>query len=136
MARYILLEVDDNEAAGDLVTSIQDNLEVFFYKKDNEADSDELSPYTVQRLFARVRGLYMKPTKFCECNPFTGTIILGDRFKLMVHRVCMRPVRGQWQHPRNLLETVETTLMPHDKSKPKRIITLGTCEGITPEQHP
>src|SRR3954452_19124131 len=100
MARYILLEVDDNAMAGDLVAALQDNPQgVFFYKHMASGDEE----YVVTALEgARVRGLMAKPVKFCECKP-VGPVVMGAKLGWIVCTKCGKPYEGACQHPRNLL---------------------------------
>ena len=98
MARYILIEVDDNETAGDLVAALQADGEMHFYHK---LDGDE---YKVKSVAAKVVGLFAKPTKFCTCPNPGDRSVKGAKFGWWVHADCGKPKAGGNQHPRNLLE--------------------------------
>jgi hypothetical protein len=85
MARYVLIAVDDN----DQVDSIQGYLDENFVR-------------------AEVVGVFFKPTQFCECSSVRGTS-RGKKYGANVH-TCGKPIRGQWQHPRNLARDDEKSL--------------------------
>jgi hypothetical protein len=118
MARYILLEVDDNEAAGDLVAALQRGPgNVFLYKKP-----DDSGEFRVAEFAAKVRALFAKPTKFCDCVKADDNSVKGAKLGWWVHRKCGKPKHGVCQHPRNLL-------LPEGPTDPKnRDLYLGIWE--------
>jgi hypothetical protein len=124
MARYILIEVDDNEAAGDFIYALQNYPDgIFFHKKllGGNVDHDE---YKVEQLgSARVRGLMGKPSQFCECVNPGDKQVLGKKFGWYVHAECAKPLRGHAQHPRNLLD-------PEGMPSRERMFYLGIWEGV------
>jgi hypothetical protein len=85
MARYVLVAFEDNEDA--------DN---FIRGTDSGAES------------LVVVGVFFKPTLFCECSQL-GRPSRGKRYGMNVHS-CGKPIRGQWQHPRNLAKEDGKTL--------------------------
>jgi hypothetical protein len=102
MARYILVEVNDNETAGDLVAALQIDGEMHFYHKLQATPEDR--EYTVKSVAAKVVGLFAKPVKFCDCPNPGDKQVRGAKFGWWVHAVCGKPMKGHCQHPRNLIE--------------------------------
>jgi hypothetical protein len=82
MARYVLVEFDNNGDAEGFVTTITD--------PSNTG-------------FVRIVGVYMKPTQFCKCSNPGDKSLRGQKYGLMVHKDCGKPKVGVWQSPRNLL---------------------------------
>jgi hypothetical protein len=85
MARYILVAVEDNREANTLVNVL-----------NGTEHADMITTTTTE-----VVGVFFKPTQFCECTTL-GVLSRGKKFGALVH-ACGKPIRGQWQHPRNLL---------------------------------
>lgn len=85
MARYVLLQFDNNEDAEQFVEGV---------KKDAEEFGD-------QAVMAAV-GLFAKPTNFCDHEPVKGGGARGKTFGWYVGRCCNRARRGR-QFMRNLL---------------------------------
>lgn len=125
MARYLLIEVDDNEMAGDLVAAIQDNPQgVFFYKKKDSLPDDKESYQVVELEGARVRALFGKPVNFCECPP-SDRSLRGQKFGWYVCADCGKAKKGACQHPRNLLDPIDMPIRDRD-------LYLGIWEGGKP----
>lgn len=115
MARYVLLEFDDNEAAEVFVQTIQEQ-----NKQPTKLDY-ELLAKLVPALTARVRGFFFMPTQFCECPP-SDKSVKGAKWGLWIHRDCGKPKKGSWQHPKNLLD-------PEDIHPRARATYLGVVVG-------
>lgn len=110
MARYLLIEVDDDRRATKLVEQ--------FVALDQAGKG------------VRAIGLYGKPTQFCGCPPELpkpGTprtppkTLRGRKMGWYVHDKCRKPKPG-YQSPTNLL-------FPDDKGKHYETIWLNTAEG-------
>jgi len=84
MARYVLIEFEDNEAAEGFYETI-------------------LSGQDTSGAKMRVAGVYMKPTQYCECSNPSEKSVRGSKWGLWVHKDCGKPKKGMWQSPRNLL---------------------------------
>lgn len=82
MARYVLLEFDDNEEASRFV-------------------EQHLVPFASNGPI--VRGVYAKPTQFCTCKSSPGQT-RGSRLGWWVCTNCKKPRVRMTQMPRNLLE--------------------------------
>lgn len=111
MARYVILEFEDNEDANNFVASVKDNGGVFMNVKHP----------TLEGHFSTVRpshdynvvGLYMRPLKACECQlnrKMAGGFTEGLKFGIWVHPGCGKPAPialEAWGHAsglgRNLL---------------------------------
>jgi hypothetical protein len=86
MARYVLLEFDD----------------------DNDAEAfAEMVKHGAPEATMRAVGMYKKPTMFCECPNPGDKSVLGKKYNWWVHKDCGRPKAGHWQNPRNLLKPDE-----------------------------
>lgn len=76
MAKYILIEFDNDDQAHKMVEKIE---------------GVESSTY-------RIAGIFKKPVKYCECPPRDAYVktdfALGKAFGWWVHRQCRRPRRG------------------------------------------
>lgn len=82
MARYLLVEVDENDRADKLREKLD----------------------AVPGL--RVIGLWFKPTKFCECEGPWENSIRGKKYGVYMCPECKLPrPQGPHQRPMNLLET-------------------------------
>lgn len=130
MARYVMLEFDDNQMAEDFIKAVHEGLGVI-YPKQVKIDEDKWESKFIP-LVAKVRGLWFKPVNFCECTPqpedSARNFIKGSRFGVYVHKVCKKPRKGGNQFPKNLLDP---KVVP---GAPQRI-WLNTKEPIdtTPE---
>lgn len=74
---------------------------------DNDAQCDALVEKLSDKSTMRVRGMFQKPRSFCTCPPMTdtqqaGQITRGQLFGWWVHRGCKK-AHGRNQSPRNLL---------------------------------
>jgi len=110
VARYILVEVDDNETAGDFVAVVQREGNVFYYTPANGQGESQIKTFT-----AKVVGLFAKPIKFCECPKPGDRQVRGAKFGWWVHAECGKPMKGHCQHPRNLLEPDDFKPKPDER---------------------
>lgn len=83
MARYILVEVDDNATANRLRAQID---------KAGEAKG------------MRVVGMFRKATQMCECPIRSEKSVLGSRFMWWLCPQCLKPKSGSHQTLRNMLD--------------------------------
>lgn len=99
MARYVVMEFDDNAQAEAFVAKI---------------NSDPTRKF-------RVRWLFAQPRKFCEC-PAGATsrdgkaIVKGEKLGWWVHNECGRPITGNYQSPYNLLDPDLAIKLPSQKT--------------------
>lgn len=107
MARYVMLEFDDNEEAKAFVKAAQEGL--LYYTKQHPTLPNEVSVNQV-REGVRPRGMWFKPVNYCECQPqpedSARNFVRGSKFGIYVHKVCMRPFKGRQQSPKNLIDPV------------------------------
>jgi len=97
---------------------------VLEFDSDDDADAFASTMQTVHEeptQTIRVRGIFKKPSQFCECPP-SKTSVRGQKWGWWIHKDCGKPKRGQWQHARNLLD-------PIDIPASERNIWLGVVEG-------
>lgn len=129
MARYILLEFDDNGDADDFVASIQRG--GAFYGAPAKEDMDDGTQVVrvgdivykdVDPNKIRTKALFAKPTNFCQCQPRPENHVKGAKLGWYVCRKCAKAVAGVFQYPRNLLD-------PPDMPTRARELHLGVWEG-------
>lgn len=127
MARYVLIEFDDNNDAETFVKAVEE-VQGILVTTQHPKIPDQYGVVKPSHDY-RIRGLYAKPTRFCECSD----VLFNERRKgaklgWYVHPTCGRPVRGSWQWPRNLLLPQET--LPADT--PLYVATIEPT--MTPEE--
>lgn len=83
MAKYVLVEFDDDATADEFIKRIHRASKVKAF---------------------RLKGIFKKPTAFCACGPLNSTALLarGPKTGWFIHVDCGLP-RGRSQAPRNLL---------------------------------
>jgi len=84
MAKYVLLEFDDDA--------------------DAESFAGTLQPSGTERESVRVRGIFKKPTQFCSCIPMEKSSVRGAKWGWWICAKCGKPKPGAMHQPRNLLE--------------------------------
>lgn len=115
MARHVVVEFDDNEAADKFIAKF------------------------AGKTSTRVVGLFALPVKFCMCPTPTGYIkdevVRGERFGWWVHVVCKRPILGTHQ-AENLLPIQDVPLT--DRVYMSRVSSLSTFQLLTSKaaRHP
>jgi hypothetical protein len=109
VARYVLIEFDDNKEADNFVKMLTPDVEL-----------EEPEEYDFKGSM-RVRAVFFKPTQFCECKSGL-TASRGKKFGLNVHEKCGKPHRGRWQHPTNLIHPDQ------DKTLYEQGLYLGIVE--------
>lgn len=118
MARYVLIEFDDNNEADNFVAMLRQAEGV----TDGEGKTSGL----------KVRAVYFKPTQFCEHKAIERgeRTVKGEKWGLRICPLCYKPVRGHTQHPTNLLvDREEDKKLPiRDRAHAK--LYLGVREGI------
>jgi len=90
MAKYVLLEFDDDAEAESFARTIMQN--------DRLIDLAD----TVETI--RVRGVFKKPTQFCTCVPMEKSSVRGAKWGWWLCSKCAKPKSGAMHQPRNLLE--------------------------------
>ena len=97
MARYVLVQFDDNGEADAFVKALSIEGGVFFMGADGHFRNS-----TVEKV--NVLGVFAKPSKFCECAKPGDNLVRGAKLGWLVHRGCGKPLKNKWQHPRNLID--------------------------------
>jgi len=95
---------------------------VLEFDNDDEADSFAGTITEGPAASIRVKAVFRKPSQFCECPP-TEKSARGAKWGWWICTICAKPKRGQWQHPRNLLD-------PIDLPTRERKVYLGVVEGL------
>jgi len=136
MARYVLLSFDDNAEAERFIEAVKQR-DVFFSAANPNGEGGSYG-YFSDNVFTR--AVWGKPVKFCECTNPGDNSVLGAKFGWWVHRPCGRPKKGQWQHPKNLIEPLthprerSAYLGIEEPTRPTVLERLGTIEPIPPDQ--
>lgn len=86
MARYLLVEFDDNAEA-----------EAFAAMTNEQEEGTTM----------RTIGMFGKPTIFCECEDKRIEPVMGQKYGWRVHAKCGRPPRNHWHTAKNLLHPDE-----------------------------
>jgi hypothetical protein len=108
MARYVILEFDDNDAAGAFLEVVKDP-----YLMDGFPDG------------VKAVALYAKPTRFCECGK-ERNLIKGASLGWFVCATCKLAYRT-WQYPDNLLQPKEADRITFVR---KQMLRCGFLEGF------
>lgn len=118
MARYVLVEFEENDDAEKFVEAIN-NGKVFYTTPHRKLEGE----FSVVQPNGdtTVRALFAKPTQFCQCSNPGDRSVRGAKFGWYVHAACGKPKQSSWQHPRNLLD-------PPDLPTRQRSCYLGIVE--------
>jgi hypothetical protein len=109
VARYVLLSFDDNDDAEVFIANLHDV--GYLMSVDTRTG--------VRKLAAAVRGLWAKPTKYCECkgggrSGFTR----GKKYGWWVHVNCGKPTKG-WVSGDHWAPALGTNLLPISEDAPE-----------------
>lgn len=122
MARYVILSFDNNAEADAFITAVESNRtssasQVFF----TVPDVSEVQEFRVVHLPATtfVRGLYMRPTQFCQCEgAYKGPFARGQKYGLWVHATCGKPTRA-WAAGDHWYSSMGKNLLPPSPEAPE-----------------
>lgn len=107
MARFVVVQIPDNEEADAFVKAIEnDNLIFGTVVGQIEVDGrmvDEVK-YDSPNSEWKVPQVYAVPTKFCDCPDYNGKSVKSSRYGWYVHAKCAKPRPTALQHPFNLVE--------------------------------
>jgi len=98
MARYLLIEISDNDDADAFVEALR--VQNILFGKKSQAEEGELSWNHLEG--AKPSAMWGKPTLFCECPDSVGSAKTA-KMGWYVHPACARPRKGQHQTPKDLL---------------------------------
>lgn len=117
MAKYVLVAFDKDEDADAFVKTVQDNREV-------------LAGYHYDPMIfeATVRGVWRKPTKFCDCKGHSGPYTRGQKYGWWVHVKCKKPMKT-WIIGHMWYTALGTNLLPISDDAPE-------YRGPGHKQHP
>lgn len=91
MAKYVVVQFDNNDEADSFVQTISSGF-------------DHLSSNANANI--QIVAVFQKPTLFCECATPSENSVRGSKWGWWLCRNpgCGKPKRGQFQQPRNLLD--------------------------------
>jgi ribosomal protein L37AE/L43A len=101
MARFVVVEIPDNEEADAFVEAIQNGYVLF--SKPHPKLEDEVSVNKPSSEW-KVTQVYAVPTMFCECLDKKEWSAKSVKYGWWVCAKCSKPKAGALQHPYNLLE--------------------------------
>jgi hypothetical protein len=105
MARFVVVEIPDNDEADAFVKAIEQGTLFFGVSIDSQDNGDGTGEYGYKGLtHAKVPQVYAVPTIFCECPDYKGQSVRSSKYGWWVHVKCAKPRAGALQHPYNLLE--------------------------------
>jgi hypothetical protein len=104
MARLVILEFEDNDAA-----------ERFTQSMNNRLGPGSLPQASVAMAYADVIAVFAKPTKFCECPASTKKSLSSfgksKKYGWYVHRTCGKPT-ARWAANLNWVLSLAKNLYP------------------------
>jgi hypothetical protein len=117
IARHVLLSFDSNEEAEAFVASVQKMQGALVAKTVEDGGTQ------IVGVQASVRGVYMKPTKFCGCphSKDDKGSARGKKYGLWVHAGCGMPTRKYAEETRweGTYSSLGRNLLPVDAEHPE-----------------
>lgn len=114
MARYVLLAFDNNKEADEFINAVGIEGGIFFVGADTHFKN--INP---EKTF--VRGLWARPTQFCECGgsgKMRQGYARGAKFGWWVHNACGKPTKG-WANGDHYYPALGKNLLPVSKEAPE-----------------
>lgn len=114
MARYVLLSFDSNNEADEFINAVSVEGGIFFMGKDTHFK--HIDP---EKTF--VRGLWAKPTQFCECSGSGAKregYARGQKFGWWVHNACGKPTKG-WARGDHYYPALGKNMLPVTPQAPE-----------------
>jgi len=122
MAKYVLVAFDDDKDADKFVEFVHNVSSVII---GFAGDKEELD--------AAVRGVWKKPTKFCECTGGRAGFTRGRKYGWWVCATCKRPTEG-WANGDHWQLSLGVNLLPISEAAPEyRGPGHVTHEGYEPK---
>jgi hypothetical protein len=117
MARYVLLAVNDDTAADELVEAVTRQGGFFFLGKDGHFRTANIvdDPDTTN-IF--VRGMWQKPTKFCDCTGVDKSFTRSKKYSWWVHSKCGKPTE-LWASGEHFFYSLGRNLLPVSEQAPE-----------------
>jgi hypothetical protein len=124
MARYVLLAFDSNAEADAFIAAVDRNTRErgqIFYTVP-VAGQDEMKIHTLPDT-VDVRGLYMRPTQFCDCEASVmsakdSAFTRGKKFGMWVHNKCGKPTKA-WATGDHWFGAIGRNLLPVSATAPE-----------------
>jgi len=101
MARFVVVEIPDNEEADAFVKAIQEGYVMFSRPHPTLEGEVSVNKPTTEW---KVPQVYAVPTLMCTCPDYNGISVRSSRYGWWVHAKCAKPHPGAMQHPFNLVE--------------------------------
>lgn len=117
MARYVLLAVSDDHLADELVEAVGRQGSFFFLGKDGHFRTANV-PDDPNSASVFVRGMYQKPTKFCECTGVDKSFTRSKKYSWWVHSACGKPTE-LWARGEHFFYSLGTNLLPVSTNAPE-----------------
>src|SRR2546423_1462288 len=110
MAKYVLVEFDDDAEADKLVEFIGDGIVIPAPQEGG----------AWQYLKPRIRAVFKKPTKFCDCSMGKNakSFTRGKKYGWWVHAACGKPTRG-WGRGDHWFLSLGRNLLPITNEAPE-----------------
>lgn len=106
MARLVVLEFDDDQAADRFVAHMA-----------NRMGAGALNQASVAIAYSSVVGVFARPTKFCKCkNPNSKNFTKSAKFGWWIHKPCSKPL-PMWGEPSAFQKLISSAynLLPRKK---------------------
>jgi hypothetical protein len=131
MARFVLLQFDDDQEAEDFAEMALKQHGVIY-------DSREY----IVCAGAKIWGIYQKPTKFCDCDGSGKKTMIGftrgKKYGWWIHAKCMKPT-AKWASGRQWFTVLGANLLPrslrpYPEEMPLSLESSGTLNGLLPRE--
>lgn len=119
MARYVLVAFDDDKVANEFVQAVERPGGFFFLGTDGHFRTVNVSDEPGK---AFVRGVWQKPTKFCDCQPSGRKqergYTRGKKYSWWVHKDCGKPT-SLWASGEHFFYSLGRNLLPVSSNAPE-----------------
>src|SRR3954469_2637252 len=131
MARFVLLQFDDDQEAEDFVK------EGALRYTTKWGDPSDTVPFDY-----KVWGVYQKPTRFCDCDGSGKKTMIGftrgKKYGWWIHAKCMKPT-AKWASGRQWFTVLGANLLPrslrpYPEEMPLSLESSGTLNGLLPRE--
>lgn len=121
MARYVLVAFDQDKDAEEFVQSVGRRGGFFFLGTDGHFRTANV-PEDPTTSNAFVRGVWQKPTKFCDCQPSSKKQDRGysrsKKYSWWVHKDCGKPTK-LWASGEHFFYSLGRNLLPVSTEAPE-----------------
>lgn len=115
MAKYVLLQFNDDAQADRLIAALQEWPEAI----DVSGEITATEPEWYRVVGVQLRGIFKLPTKFCECtNLKRRGFTRGKKYGWWVCDQCRRPTKA-WGRLEGIYQFLGFNLLPKDDNAPE-----------------